>query len=256
MGEIDVLKQKPNVDRMRLLGAEIAVVKSGGRALKDAVDEALKYLIENSHVYYLLGSVVGPHPYPSIVRDFQKIIGIEAKKQIMEKEQRLPNYLIACVGGGSNAMGLFYDFVQDKDVGLIAVEPAGKGLETGKHAATLTLGKPGVIHGFRCYLLQDKNGEPEEVYSIASGLDYPGVGPEPSMLKKIERLENKTVTDKEAIEAFDILSRKEGIIPAFESSHAVAYLLKDKDRFDKDDIVIINLSGRGDKDLETYFSLK
>jgi tryptophan synthase beta chain len=255
MGQIDAEKQMINVYRMRVLGAQVVVVKTGGKVLKDAVDEALNYLIANPDVFYLLGSVVGPHPYPTIVRDFQKVIGIEAKQQILDKEGKLPDYLIACIGGGSNAMGLFYDFLGDRDVGMIAVEPAGKGLQTGMHAATLTLGKPGVIHGFRCYLLQDNDGNPLDVYSIASGLDYPGVGPEPSMLKDINRLECVTATDDEAISAFHYLSREEGIIPALESSHALAYLFKEKKRF-KGKIVILNLSGRGDKDVETMLGLE
>lgn len=255
MGEIDTIKQKMNVFRMRMLGAEVVCVKSGGRTLKDAVDEALKYLIANPDVFYLLGSVVGPHPYPTIVRDFQKIIGEEAKEQVIKKEGRLPDYLVACIGGGSNAMGLFYDFLKDKSVKLVGVEPAGKGLESGQHAATLTLGKPGVIHGFKCYLLQDDKGEPAEVYSIASGLDYPGVGPEPSMLKDIKRLEYESVTDNEALDAFNLLSREEGIIPALESAHALAYVVKAKERFNEEDIVIVNLSGRGDKDVETVYNL-
>jgi len=255
IGEIDAEKQKMNVYRMELLGAEVTVVKSGGRVLKDAVDEALKYLMGHPDVFYLLGSVVGPDPYPTMVRDFQKIIGEETKKQILEKEGKLPDALVACVGGGSNAMGLFYDFLNDKNVRLIAIEPAGKGLETGKHAATLTLGTPGVIHGFRCYLLQDEKGDPAEVYSIASGLDYPGVGPEPCMLKDVQRLEYATATDAEALSAFDVLSREEGIIPALESSHAVAHLLKARDNFGEGDVVVLNLSGRGDKDVETVSKL-
>jgi len=251
MGEIDAEKQKMNVYRMQLLGAEVVIVKTGGKVLKDAVDEALGYLIGHPDVFYLLGSVVGPHPYPTIVRDFQKIIGKEAKQQILSLEKRLPDYLVACVGGGSNAMGLFYEFIGDKKVKLIGVEPAGKGISTGMHAATLTLGSPGVIHGFKCYLLQEKNGSPKEVYSIASGLDYPGVGPEISMLKETKRLQSGTVTDKEALEGFMALSREEGIIPALESSHAIAYLLKNKNRFSKEDVVVVNLSGRGDKDVKT-----
>ena len=250
MGEIDALKQKSNVYKMRLLGAEVIIVKSGGKVLKDAVDKALMYLIKNPGTYYLLGSVVGPHPYPTMVRDFQSVIGIEARSQILDKENILPNYLVACVGGGSNAMGLFNNFIKDDSVKFIAVEPAGKGLKTNKHVATLTLGSPGIIHGFKCYLLQDKLGKPLDVYSIASGLDYPGVGPEVSLLKQTSRLEAVSVTDKEAINAFKELSLKEGIIPALESSHAIAYVLKNSLRF-KDLIVIVNLSGRGDKDLET-----
>jgi len=256
MGEIDAEKQKINVYRMRLLGSDVVIVKSGGRVLKDAVDEALGYLIKHPDVYYLLGSVVGPHPYPTMVRDFQSIIGKEAKQQIMEKEGKLPDYLIACVGGGSNAMGLFHDFISDKSVKMIAVEPSGKGLSTGLHAATLTLGKPGVIHGFKCLLLQDSKGEPAEVYSIASGLDYPGVGPEMSQLKASGRVESATVTDKEALQAFHFLSEEEGIIPALESSHAIAYLLKAKERFMKGNVIIVNLSGRGDKDVEAVSKLE
>jgi tryptophan synthase beta chain len=250
MGRIDVDKQKINVDRMKILGAEVIVVESGGKTLKDAVDAALNYLIMHPDVFYLLGSVVGPHPYPTIVRNFQKIIGEETKKQILAVEGRLPDYLVACVGGGSNAMGLFYNFIHDKNVKLIAVEPAGQGLG-GLHAATLTLGTPGIIHGFKCYLLQDTSGNPSEVYSIASGLDYPGVGPEISMLKEIGRLTCVTVTDEQAIRAFHALCETEGIIPALESSHALAYVLDNLKMLKKDDIVVINLSGRGDKDLAT-----
>ncbi len=254
MGEISAQKQNPNVQRMKLLGAEVIEVTRGTRTLKDAVDEALNYLIEHPDVFYLLGSVVGPHPYPTIVRDFQKVIGEEAKKQILEQEGKLPTHLVACVGGGSNAIGLFADFLSD-DVKLIGVEPAGKGLDTEKHAATLTLGTPGVIHGFKCYLLQDEKGNPKDVYSIASGLEYPGIGPEHSMLKDIERVEYKTVKDDEVLNAFQILCKKEGIIPALESSHALAYLIQAKDKFKKDDVVILNLSGRGDKDLNTVLDL-
>lgn len=249
MGEIDAKKQRLNVQRMKLLGAEVIVVRSGGRVLKDAVDEAIKYLVTNPDTFYLLGSVVGPHPYPTMVRDFQSVIGEEAKEQILEKEGKLPDYCIACIGGGSNAMGLFHEFMGGK-VGLIAVEPSGLGLDTGKHAATLTLGTPGTIHGFKCLLLQDSEGNPKDVHSIASGLDYPGVGPEPSMLKDEGRLEVATVSDNEAIAAFRDLSLIEGIIPALETSHAIAYLYKAKDKL-KDKVVIVNCSGRGDKDLET-----
>ncbi len=251
MGEIDVEKQMMNVFRMKLLGAEVIVVKTGGRVLKDAVDEGLKYLIGNPKTFYLLGSAVGPHPYPTIVRDFQSIIGKEAKEQFYKIEGKLPDMLVACVGGGSNAMGLFYSFISDKNVKLVGVEPAGRGLETGMHAATLNLGSPGIIHGYKCLLLQDKKGEPLEVYSIASGLDYPGVGPEISMLKKTGRLEVATVTDKQALDAFLFLSQKEGIIPALETSHAIAYLLENKGKFKTDTTIIVNLSGRGDKDVET-----
>ncbi len=241
-----------NVYRMRLLGAKVVEVTAGGQALKEAVDEAITYLVENEHVYYLLGSVVGPHPYPTIVRDLQSVIGRETKQQLNSIEGKLPDYLVACVGGGSNAMGLFSDFI-DEDVNMVGVEPAGLGLETGKHAASLTLGSPGEIHGFRCYVLMDQNQNPAEVYSIASGLDYPGVGPEASMLKKNNRLQHATITDEEALEGFYLLSKKEGIIPTLESSHAVKYLEKMKDKVTSDTIVVLNLSGRGDKDVETVY---
>ncbi|NOZ80948.1 MAG: tryptophan synthase subunit beta [DPANN group archaeon] len=247
MGEVDVDKQKMNVYRMELLGAEVRVVKSGLKTLKEAVDEALMHYIEHPEVFYLLGSQVGPHPYPQIVRHFQKVIGEEAKKQILEQEGRLPDEIIACVGGGSNAIGIMSAFIDDKDVGLIGVEPAGKGLKTGKHAATLTLGSPGVIHGFRCMLLQDKDGNPSEVYSIASGLDYPGVSPEHSHLHETGRGEYVTVTDREALAAFHDVTRQEGIIPALETAHALAYLYKMKP---EGKIVILNFSGRGDKDVD------
>lgn len=255
MGEIDANKQKSNVYRMKLLGAEVNIIKTGGRVLKDAVDEAINYLVNNPDCFYLLGSVVGPHPYPTMVRNFQKIIGKEAKEQILDLEKKMPNYLIACIGGGSNAMGLFYEFLSEKDTRFIAVEPAGKGLESGQHAATLTFGTPGIIHGFKCLLLKDENAEPKDVYSIASGLDYPGVSPEASFLKQNKRIEVGTVDDKEALHGFDILSKEEGIIPALESSHAIGYLLKNKEKFKKDDIVILNLSGRGDKDVETVLEI-
>mgnify|MGYP002639949047 FL=1 len=255
MGEIDAKKQMMNIYRMQLLGAKVNVVKKGGRTLKDAVDAALEYYMHHPEVFYLLGSVVGPHPYPMMVRDFQSIIGKEAKKQIKKQEGRLPDYLVACVGGGSNAIGLFYDFIPNKQVKLIGVEPAGKGLKTGKHAATMTLGKPGVLHGFYSYLLQDKDGNPLPVYSIASGLDYPGVGPEQSFLKDIKRAEFKHVTDAEALAAFHETSRIEGIIPALETSHALAYSFKLAKKLRKDQIIIVNFSGRGDKDVEFVASL-
>lgn len=250
MGEKDMERQELNVFKMRLLGAEVVPAMGGERTLKDAVDEALmEYAQTYDETFYLLGSVVGPHPYPLMVREFQSIIGKEAKTQILEKEGRLPDYLIACVGGGSNAMGLFSDFVEDKDVKMIGVEPAGKGIETGEHAATLTIGKPGVIHGFKCYNIQDENGEPLPVHSIAAGLDYPGVGPEHSHFKDTGRADYVAVTDDEAVAAFKELSRTEGIIPAIESSHAVAYAMKFAKDLDKNQIVVVNLSGRGDKDL-------
>lgn len=246
MGEIDANKQKINVQRIKMLGAKINIVKQGTKSLKDAVDAALINYIENPDTFYLIGSIVGPHPYPMIVRDFQKIIGKEAKKQIQEKEKIMPDKLIACVGGGSNAIGLFYEFLNE-DVKMIGVEPAGLGLDTDKHAATMTYGKPGIIHGFKCYLLQDKKGDPLPVYSIASGLDYPGVGPEQSYLKDINRVKFVTITDKEALSAFHEVSLLEGIPPALETCHALAYTFKSAK---KDEIIIVNFSGRGDKDIE------
>lgn len=246
MGEVDVKKQKNNVYRMELLGAKVNVVKSGLRTLKEAVDEALTYFVQNPHVYYLIGSQVGPHPYPLMVRHFQKVIGEEARKQILKQEGKLPDTIIACIGGGSNAIGIMHAF-KDDPVEFIGVEPAGKGLETGKHAATMTLGKPGVIHGFKCYLLQDERGEPAEVYSIASGLDYPGVSPEHSFLKDIKRAKYETATDAEALEAFSVVSKEEGIIPALETAHALAYLNKMPA---EGKTIIVNFSGRGDKDVE------
>jgi len=255
MGEVDANKQMMNVFRMKFLGDEVKVVTEGKRTLKEAVDKALQYYMEHPEVFYLLGSVVGPHPYPTMVREFQKVIGKETKKQILIKESRLPDYLVACVGGGSNAMGLFYDFRNDEGVKMIGVEPAGLGLDTGKHAAAISKGKPGIIHGFHCYLLQDNQGNPKETYSIASGLDYPGVGPEPCHYSDIRRAEYVTVTDKEALEAFHELSRMEGIIPALESSHALAYAMK-LARKAKDKIIVVNLSGRGDKDVEFVSRLK
>lgn len=249
MGEVDAEKQSMNVFRMKLLGAKVNVVKHGQKALKEAVDAALSYYIEHPDCFYLLGSVVGPHPYPTMVREFQKIIGEEARKQILEKENILPDYLIACVGGGSNALGLFYEFMKDDKVIKIGVEPAGLGLKTGKHAAAITKGSPGVLHGFYSYLLQDEKGNPLPVYSIASGLDYPGVGPEHSHYHDIGAAEYVAITDKEALDAFKQCCEKQGIIPALESSHALAYALK-LDKTIKNKIIIVNLSGRGDKDVE------
>lgn len=225
-------------------------VKSGERTLKEAVDEAFMDLVANYETtYYMIGSAVGPYPYPMIVRDFQSVIGREAREQILEREGRLPDYLVACVGGGSNAIGLFAPFFEDKEVKLIGVEPGGKGLDTPYHAATLTKGKKGQIHGFKCYSLEDETGEPLPVYSIAAGLDYPGVGPEHSYYKEIGRAEYAVVTDQEALDAFKFLSKTEGIIPALESSHAVAHAMKLAPQLSKDQIIIVNLSGRGDKDV-------
>jgi tryptophan synthase beta chain len=251
MGEIDTIRQSLNVFRMKLLGAEVVPVKSGTRTLKDAVDAALMDFVENAEdTYYLLGSAVGPHPYPVMVREFQSVIGKEAKAQIIEQENRLPDYLVACIGGGSNAIGLFHPFVEDMDVKIIGVEPAGRGLDTPDHAASITLGSPGVIHGFRCLTLQDGEGNPLPVHSIAAGLDYPGVGPEHSHYKTSGRAEYTSVTDVEALDAFMKLSEIEGIIPALESSHAVAHAMKLAKTITKDEIIIVNLSGRGDKDVE------
>lgn len=250
MGEVDTKRQELNVFRMELLGAKVIAVKNGTATLKDAVDAALEDFVTNAdNTYYLLGSAVGPHPYPTMVREFQSVIGREAKNQILEQEGRLPDYVVACVGGGSNAIGLFHPFFSDKEVKIIGVEPAGKGLDTGEHAASLCRGTVGIIHGFKCYTLQDDKGEPLPAYSVAAGLDYPGVGPEHSYYKEIGRADYVTVTDEEAIQAFFELSRMEGIIPALESSHAVAYAMKLAASLPKDKIIIVNLSGRGDKDV-------
>lgn len=251
MGEIDILKQAPNVARMKILGAKVVAVKSGGRCLKDAVDSAFEAFVKNpQETFFGIGSVVGPHPFPMIVRDFQSVVGREAKEQIMVKENRLPDYLVACVGGGSNAIGLFHEFLGDEEVKMIGVEPAGRGFGLGEHAATLTLGKPGNIHGMFTYLLQDENGVPLPVHSIASGLDYPGVGPVHSDLKDKGRVIYETINDQEALAAFLELSRTEGIIPALESAHALAYALKLAASLSKEQIIIVNLSGRGDKDVD------
>ncbi len=250
MGAEDIKRQSLNVFKMKVLGAEVRPVESGSRTLKDATNEAIRDWVTNVRdTYYIIGSVVGPHPYPLIVRDFQSVIGREAKEQMYEKEGRLPTVAVACVGGGSNAMGLFYPFIDDP-VRLIGVEAAGEGLNR-RHAATLSAGRPGVLHGARSYLLQDQWGQIVEAHSISAGLDYPGVGPEHSWLKVTERAEYRAVTDEEALAAFQALSRLEGIIPALESSHAIAQVLKMKGELRPDDIVLINLSGRGDKDMNT-----
>ena len=251
MGEIDIEKEHPNVIRMKILGAKVIPVSRGTRTLKDAVDSAFEaYLQDPVNSLYAIGSVVGPHPFPMMVRDFQAIVGVEAREQFMSMESVLPDYLVACVGGGSNAMGLFTAFLEDENVQMIGVEPSGKGLDTPDHAATMSKGKPGVIHGFSCYLLQNSEGEPLPVYSIASGLDYPGVGPQHCYLKDIERVQYETATDNECLEAFMTLSRHEGIIPALESAHAVAYAMKLAATLDSDKHILINLSGRGDKDID------
>ncbi len=250
MGETDMERQALNVFKMELLGANVVPAQSGQKTLKEAVDEALNdYVVNCENTFYLLGSVVGPHPYPVMVREFQGIIGSEAREQIQAKEGRLPDYLVACVGGGSNAMGLFHAFYEDQDVKMIGVEPAGIGTKIGEHAATMTYGTPGIIHGFKCYNLQDEAGEPLPVHSIAAGLDYPGVGPEHSHFKDTKRCEYVSASDQDAIDAFQLLAQTEGIIPAIESSHAVSYGVKLAKTLDSDKIVIVNLSGRGDKDM-------
>lgn len=256
MGREDMSRQSLNVFRMKILGAEVVPAIHGRQTLKDAVDAALNDYIENADsTYYLLGSAVGPHPYPLMVRTFQSVIGEEARAQILEKEGRLPDHIVACVGGGSNAIGLFHPFYEDRSVRIIGVEPAGKGLETGEHAASLSLGKKGIIHGFECYTLQDEHGEPLPVHSIAAGLDYPGVGPEHCAYKDSGRAEYHSITDSEALDAFFTLSKTEGIIPALESSHAVAYAMKLAKTLQNDKIIIINISGRGDKDVEQVQSM-
>jgi len=252
MGEIDMERQRMNVQRMRLLGAEVHPVSSGSKTLKDAINEAIRDWVTNVETtYYLLGSCVGPHPYPMIVRDFQSVIGAEARSQILEKEGRLPDYVVACVGGGSNAIGIFHPFIEDKEVKLIGVEAGGEGPELGKHSASLVRGLEGVLHGALTYVLQDEDGQIAGTHSIAAGLDYPAVGPEHAYLKETGRAEYVTVTDDEALQAFLTLSRTEGILPALESAHALAYAIKLAENLSRDQIIIVNLSGRGDKDLET-----
>jgi tryptophan synthase beta chain len=255
MGQTDIERQAPNVFRMKLMGADLIEVTSGSKTLKDAINEALRYWVSNiDDTYYVIGSVVGPHPYPTIVRDFQTIIGKETRRQIMQIEGRLPDFIIACVGGGSNAIGIFYPFLQNtkaKKVHLIGVEAAGMGIDTKKHGASLSSGQKGVLHGSYSYVLQDAYGQIEETYSISAGLDYPGVGPEHSFLKGKGKVQYESATDIEAIDAFRILSEKEGILPALESAHAVAYAKKIAPELSRDSVMIINLSGRGDKDLDT-----
>ena len=249
MGEVDCRRQALNVFRMELMGAKVISVRSGTRTLKDAINEALRDWVANvTDTHYLIGSVVGPHPFPLMVRDFQSVIGREARGQVLKREGRLPDAIVACVGGGSNAMGIFYPFVHD-DVELFGVEAGGEGVATGRHSATLCAGEEGVLHGTLSYLLQDKDGQVLGTHSISAGLDYPGVGPEHAMLKDAGRVTYDTADDNEVLSAFDFLSRTEGIIPALESAHAVAWVMKNKDRFDRDDVVIVNLSGRGDKDV-------
>ncbi|GFZ31695.1 tryptophan synthase beta chain [Clostridium zeae] len=251
MGEEDIERQKLNVFRMKMLGAEVIPAKSGTKTLKDAVNEALKYWVSNVFdTHYVMGSVLGPHPFPMIVRDFQSVIGSETKKQIMDIEGKLPDAVIACVGGGSNSMGMFYPLIKDESVELIGVEAAGEGVDTERHAATITKGEVGVLHGSMMYILQNRSGQIQEAYSISAGLDYPGVGPEHCYLKDIERAKYSYIDDNEALEGFKLLTKLEGIIPAMESAHAIAHTVKIAKDYDKDKIIVVCLSGRGDKDVE------
>ena len=250
MGDVDIKRQSVNVAKMKMLGAEI---KSVDGTLKEAVDDAFNYMKDNLDVFYLIGSAVGPYPYPEIVKYFQSVIGKEARKQILQFERKLPKALVACVGGGSNSIGLFSNFIKDKDIDIFGVEAGGLGLETGEHAAAVSEGKIGIMHGMKTYLMMDKNNEIKEAYSISAGLDYPGVGPEHAYLSFNGRVKYDYVTDSEAVEAFKITTNLEGIIPALESSHAISYALKIAKNYSKDDSIIVNLSGRGDKDLNTIF---
>jgi tryptophan synthase beta chain len=256
MGSVDVARQSPNVFRMKLLGAEVEAVESGSKTLKDALNEAMRDWVANvEDTFYIIGTVAGPHPYPAMVRDFQSVIGNETKEQMMEAEGRLPDTLVACIGGGSNAMGLFHPFLDDKSVSIIGVEAAGKGIETGEHAASLTGGRPGVLHGNRMYLIQDDDGQVVEPYSISAGLDYPGIGPEHSWLKDTGRVTYASATDMDAVEAFQFCCKMEGIIPALEPSHALAHVMRIAPDLPKDHIIVMNLCGRGDKDVTTIANL-
>ncbi|MFT6152820.1 MAG: tryptophan synthase beta chain [Crocinitomicaceae bacterium] len=256
MGATDVERQKLNVYRMRLLGAEVVAVNSGTATLKDAMNEAMRHWVTNvDDTFYIIGTAAGPHPYPKLVRDFQAIIGRETKRQCILQEGRLPDALVACVGGGSNAIGMFYPFIEDETVEMYGVEAAGLGLEGDDHAAPLCKGKPGVLHGTRTYLMEDENGQIKATHSVSAGLDYPGVGPEHSYLKDIGRVKYVAATDKEALKAFHDLTEIEGIMPALETSHAIAYGMKKAAEMDKDQILVINLSGRGDKDIHTVAGL-
>lgn len=257
MGAEDIERQALNVYKMEILGAKVIPVNSGNKTLKDATNEAIRDWVSNvEDTHYIIGSVVGPHPYPELVRDFQRIIGDETKKQLLKKEDQLPDYIIACVGGGSNAMGIFYPFIEEKEVNLVGVEASGKGLKSSQHAATLTAGRIGVLHGSKSYLLQDDDGQVIPAYSISAGLDYPGVGPEHSYLKSIERVDYKSASDLEAVAAFRLLSEKEGIIPALESSHALSYLEKLAPKLNSEQIIVVNLSGRGDKDINNFKKIR
>jgi tryptophan synthase beta chain len=256
MGERDIERQQPNVFRMRLLGAEVRPVSSGSRTLKDSLNEALRDWVSNPHdTFYVIGTVAGPHPYPAMVRDFQSVIGSEAREQILAKEGRLPDLLVAAVGGGSNAMGLFHPFLDDREVRIVAVEAAGHGIASGHHAAAMTGGRPGILHGQRSYLLQDEDGQVIEPHSISAGLDYPGIGPELSWLKDIGRIEIESATDDEALAAFSLCSRLEGILPALEPCHAIGEVMKQAPRMGRDQIIVMNLCGRGDKDVPTIAQL-
>jgi tryptophan synthase beta chain len=260
MGVTDIERQSVNVHKMKLCGAEVIPVKGGTGTLKDAINDALRYWTANvEDTFYVFGSAAGPHPYPTIVKHFQTCIGKEAREQILEKEKRLPDIVAACVGGGSNAIGIFSGFADDQDVKLIGVEAGGEGVQTGKHAATLVAGNVGILHGAKSYLLQDENGQVTETESVSAGLDYPAVGPEHCMLKDIKRAQYVAANDDKVLDAFGLLTRKEGILPALESAHALAYAVSNKDKLDKDTIMIVNLSGRGDKDVsivEKYRPLK
>ena len=252
MGELDTYRQSINVHRMELLGAKVIPVKSGSKTLKDALNEALRDWVTNiDNTFYIIGSVAGPHPYPMIVRDFQSIIGIETRKQIIKIESKLPDLLVACVGGGSNAIGIFYPFLNDNSVKMVGVEAGGSGIKTGLHSASISAGTKGVLHGSKTYLLQDKFGQITETHSVSAGLDYPGVGPEHSYLNDIKRVEYKSINDIEAVKALQYFSEKEGIIPALETAHALAYAMKAAKKMKKNQSVIVNLSGRGDKDLQS-----
>jgi tryptophan synthase beta chain len=250
MGEDDIKRQSPNVFRMRLLGAEVRPVSSGSRTLKDAMNEALRDWVANvEDTFYIIGTVAGPHPYPAMVRDFQSVIGKEARAQMLVREGRLPDAAVACIGGGSNAMGLFYPFLDDPDVALYGVEAAGHGIDTGQHAASLAGGRPGVLHGNRTYLLQDADGQIIEAHSISAGLDYPGIGPEHAWLHDMKRVNYVSATDQEALDAFQLCAKQEGIIPALEPAHALAYTGKLAKKMSKDKIILMNMCGRGDKDI-------
>ncbi len=250
MGEVDIERQKPNVFRMELMGAEVRPVTSGSRTLKDAMNEALRDWVANVHdTFYIIGSAAGPHPYPAMVRDFQTVIGKEARAQLQEVEGRLPDLVVACVGGGSNAIGMFHPFLDDPDVAIHGVEAAGEGVDTPRHAATMTKGSPGVLHGARSYLLQDKDGQILEAHSISAGLDYPGVGPEHSWLRDSGRVKYHSATDRDALDAFQLMSKIEGIIPALESAHAIAHVMREAPKMSTDQTIVVALSGRGDKDV-------